>query len=196
MENGRGFEPGETLESRNLRIKAKLAAGFLPVLPFERAIIERQLEAVKEEQDDMGRELSVVNHQSSETWHDNFAANEVERYSKVVHTKGTRLVDTLSRTVEFGLPPEGDEVTLGSFLELKFGDSDTLETAFLTGTSSDMDVICREVELEDYEITPITLKSPVGSALLGSRAGETVQYMVGDRVREAHVLSVRQLSFD
>ena len=191
MEFGKSYESHETIVSRNLHIRAQLGAGMLPVLPFEKPLIERQLEAVKQEQDDMGRELSVVNHQSSETWHDNHAANEVERYSKVVHTKGTRLVETLSRLVEFDYPPEGDEVTLGSVLELRFGSSDEAETAIVTGTAREMEDL-EGIRVPDI-FMPITLQSPIGMALLGARAGDDIIYEVGGRPRQAHVLSVRRL---
>lgn len=192
METDRGFESKESLHSRNLRIRAQLQAGMLPILPFERIVIEKQLEAVKQEQDDMGRELSVVNHQSSETWHDNHAANEVERYSKVVHNKGTRLVETLARTIEFEYPSEGDEITLGSLLEVRFGDLENVETAILTGTARETETVA-EIELPE-EVTVITIQSPIGTALLGSRAGEVVSYEVGGKPRQAQVVSVRQLT--
>ncbi|HET9850556.1 MAG TPA: GreA/GreB family elongation factor [Candidatus Saccharimonadales bacterium] len=182
---------GESITARNSRIRAELAGGMLPVLPFELISINHQLRLVMAEQDEMGKELGEVNHQSSETWHDNFAANQIEWHSRVVSNRGRRLVDTLERSIDVGYPPEGDEVTIGSLLEFRI--TDVVERGILTGSVREVDETLEPVLPQGVAF--ITIQSPLGSALLGAKAGETVAYQVNGRERAVDVLTVSQLEY-
>jgi len=181
----------ESIQQRNIRIAADLDAGMLPILPFELSILERQLNAIKNEQDEMGKELGEVNHQSSETWHDNFAANQIEWHSKVVSARGRRIVETIHRVVEHSFPPEGDEVTLGSVIKLRFKDSAPVEDAILTGTARELET-STELGLPD-DLLFVSLQSPIGRSLLGARPGDIVPYDVNGSPRTVELISVQQL---
>jgi transcription elongation GreA/GreB family factor len=181
----------DTIRDRNAKILEVLASKGIPVLPFERQVIEAQLKDVMDEQDERGKELRVVNTQSSETWHDNHAANEIERYSKVISARGNALVEALRSTEEIGYPPEGTEVTVGSIIGLSFSAGSEPSPHFLTGTVRDIRGLFDETLPEGC--TVVTVQSPLGQALLGAQAGEAVSYQVRGNSREVLVSSVQQL---
>ncbi|MBI1952401.1 GreA/GreB family elongation factor [Candidatus Saccharibacteria bacterium] len=181
-----------SIEARNQKIRSDLGAGMLPVLPFERIVIARQIAKVKEEQDEMGRELGEVNHQGSETWHDNFAANNIQRNSVVVSRRGSKLAETEVNTVEYDYPPHGEEITVGSFLEIRFRDAADTMQVILTGFAKDPGESADLLPVP-AGVTFVTLKSPLGTALLGAKPGEAVSYAVNGRPMEVQVLSVSQL---
>jgi transcription elongation GreA/GreB family factor len=180
--------PGEDANVRNQRIRALLKADMLPVLPFEKTQISEQIEKVKREQDEMGKELGEVNHQGSETWHDNFAANNIQRNSVVVSKRGHMLAEVQSSAVELDYPDDIGEITLGSIVVLMFGDEDKTVPAMLTGFASDSASMGPTFE----GITLFTVKSPLGARLLGARAGEVVDFEVNGDHRTVRVVSVEQ----
>jgi transcription elongation GreA/GreB family factor len=182
----------EVSDERNSYIMRLLQDGMLPVLRFEMDAIEQQLSRVMDEQNERGKELQEVNHQSSETWHDNHAANEIARYSRVISARGERLVANREKAVQIDYPGDGERVTLGSLIELVFGESNESTPALLTGVSTQVDPTISELLPEDTIC--VTLQSPVGGALLNALPGERVFYEVEGRPKEVKVLSARPLS--
>lgn len=181
----------EAPTDRNDVIRQLIDSGLTPVLPFEVPILVSQLDEKVRKQNELAVELAEVNHQSSETWHDNHAANEIERYSKVLQKMGLRAVNTLSSSVEISYPAqESLDITLGSVITLRYPGSEP-ETFLLTGSVGRLPLDHKFNLPDDTQI--VTLGSPLGASLLGSKPGETVLYKVRGREIQVEVISATQL---
>ncbi|WP_328908260.1 GreA/GreB family elongation factor [Streptomyces sp. NBC_00234] len=105
-------------------------------------------------------------------------ADELERANQLEH------LDTRIREIEGRLheaaaagPPRTDEVGVGSTVTVRFDDA--TETTVQIGTVT-----------EELDRSMVTADSPLGSALLGRRAGDTVTYETPDGPASAVVLSL------
>ncbi|MFG3225793.1 GreA/GreB family elongation factor [Kitasatospora sp. NPDC048194] len=106
------------------------------------------------------------------------AADELQRASEVTRLE-RRIAELEARLREAGAAgaPSAEVVGVGSTVTLRFGDGaeETVEVSELA---------------EERELTLVTADSPLGTALLGCRAGDTVHYETPGGAASAEVLSV------
>lgn len=181
----------ETISARNERIRAILQSGRLPVLPFELHALERQTEELMDEQDELGRRLGEAMNQSSETWHDNHPAQAINEASTILSIRGRRLARVIEDVEGVDYPPDGEEVTIGSIVGVRFSGTSEVQHLLLTGSSTKIDETIGETLPEDC--MSVTINSPIGKALLGVTEGSTVAYVAGQgRTLELSVETVSQ----
>ncbi|MBA3757308.1 GreA/GreB family elongation factor [Candidatus Saccharibacteria bacterium] len=187
----------ETISARNETIRSSLDAGYIPMLAFEHEALQTELEGLLVHQEEQGSLLRVAMEQSSETWHDNANQDIIMRESQTTAARGIRTNDTFRRAKVVDYPPEGDEVTIGSIIEVRFGESLEIENAIITGTAKGLD-IAKAFEDDNGPLLPegctsFTVQSPAGLALLGARTGEVVSYQGPKMQVQMELVSVKQL---
>lgn len=171
---------------RTEAVSGSLTNNRIPLLPFEVMLIERKLQSLGIKQEELSRLIGEAMSESSETWHDNAPAEAVKSQSVVVAAEANKLIEVLHNSEVF---PYADAdyplVTLGSKVSLKFAGSEELDTYVVTGNFREL--------LDDDASTAVTVYSPLGSALLGRTAGETIEYPVGERKIAVELVEVTQL---
>jgi transcription elongation GreA/GreB family factor len=142
-----------------------------------RARLEGELERLREERSQLVASLSFDETRGDSA--DQAAAvergAELERVDHRIEELGDLLNDS-----KRAAPPTGEEVEVGTLVTLEFGDGDT-ET---------VQVGMKALQDQD-DISVLTPDSPLGRAILGRRAGDTVTYTTPRGESEAKVLTVR-----
>lgn len=180
------------IKSRNEMLFEMAALGIVPSLPFEVSLLEREFEVCVAEQDTNGALLALAMQDSSETWHDNAAADIINASSVGLSTKARAIVKCLRETVIVEYPEiDNNEATLGSLIYVDFG-SGIYEPILITGITSHLPAIYADRLPNDCEV--VTIRSPLGSALLGAKTGDQISYDVGERKLCVVVTSVSQLN--
>lgn len=178
-------------QSRNDALRQMLAAGQTVVLPFELESTRRQFAALLSAQKANGELLAQSMQESSETWHDNAAAEAISADSLGLSSQAASLAKALNegRVLEYPDPTD-QSVTIGSLVTVDFGDND-LEDLLLTGITTDI----REINKDWSErFESITVNSPLGSALIGAQPGEEVSYSVNGRKLTIVVQAVKSFA--
>ena len=117
--------------------------------------------------------------QSSETWHDNPAFDEVQQRSKMLYTEYSKLNAVLiSAKLISGSDCSGNTVQIGSRVRV-----------ILNEKSDDEFVVCSYRCFHDGD-DYVSYSSPVGAVLLGAKPGDRVSYRVGDRVNKIEVVEI------
>ena len=145
--------------------------------PAARTRLEGELERLRDERGQLVASLSFDETRGDSA--DQAAAVERGAELERVDNRISELTDLLSNTGE-AAPPSGDEVEVGTLVTLEFGDGDT-ET---------VQVGLKALQDQD-DVSVLTPDSPLGRAILGRRAGETVTYTTPRGENEAKVLTVR-----
>ena len=173
-------------------ILSLLEAGKTPVLPFEYEQLSEQLARYGTDQLQLGRLLGDAMEQSSETWHDNSPAEAAHYEANLLNKKAEQVISGLGAAALIDYPNSADDkVTLGSLVGIRYQDDDEEFRMLLTGFCRKADV--KTDERHDYEV--ITIKSPVGSALIGKMVGQQIEYLANNRLQRASVSSLVQLGF-
>lgn len=145
--------------------------------PAARARLEGELERLRAERGQLVASLSFDETRGDSA--DQAAAVERGAELERVDNRIGELTDLLSSSGE-AAPPSGDEVEVGTLVTLEFGDGDT-ET---------VQVGMKALQDQD-DISVLTPDSPLGRAILGRRAGDTVTYTTPRGENEAKVVTVR-----
>ena len=156
-------------------VASYLERQYLPVLPLEGILIQAKFKQLSDKQAEIARDLNDAMSQTSETWHDNAPADVANLASNLNAVSAEKLINAMRGAVILDYPQSAERGTLGNLLHITNGDGKT-RSLFLAGYAPD---------IKDYlkpEIDVITLKSPVGDALIGAEAGEQREYKVGRRV--------------
>lgn len=144
--------------------------------------LERQVAELERLHKEALGKLGEAAESDSNTWHDNFAFEQATRdidTSKQRWLKAKRLLE-VAAIVE---KPTDGSVGIGSDIVYRFVGDDETETAHLAGE--------RVIREEDDEVLQVSTDSPIGKALLGAKAGETVIYTAPNgREIEVEVLEV------
>lgn len=142
-----------------------------------RARLEAELERLREERGQLVASLSFDETRGDSA--DQAAAVERGAELERVDHRIDELLGLLN-TKQEAAPPSGDEVEVGTLVTLEFGDGDTETVQVGVKALQDQD-----------DISVLTPDSPLGQAILGRRAGETVTYTTPRGQGEAKVLTVR-----
>ncbi len=182
--------------NRNMEILRTMEAERLPILPFELEFAKRAFQAQIMRQSELGRRLGEAMSQTSETWHDNAAADAVTSDSAALTESANYIGRIIHESDVFPYEVETDEgVTLGSLVGVRFGASQDVSYLYITGSTRELsDEIKSELpKVEDIAVA--TIFSPIGRALLGVKAGEVAQFEAPNNGRtiEIHVDTLQQV---
>lgn len=178
-------------QERNQEIKALTANGKIPVLPFEIQALRRIFGGLAERQRENAILLGESMQVSSETWHDNAAAEMINADSLGLSNQAEKLSRTVRGAVDLGYPHKDlGHVTLGSLVSVRYSTGD-IEPILITGAVT---------ELPDFTefglpagCEALTLRSPLGLAILGTEPGSEVRYPVGDRIMSSEIVDLQQI---
>lgn len=178
----------EPTAARNESIRAAIAEGKLPMMPFERREVEVELLGHVATQKELAALRHIAMNTTSETWHDNAQADAVNMQAEILHGRGTEAVRALSDGVVVEYPTEADtSVTIGSLVTLTLGRAPM--EVYLTGYRRYMTDEIQAVVGEDVDVANI--QSPLGAALFDQSVGAEVAYAVGERQLQATILDIR-----
>lgn len=168
-----------------------IKTGRHPILPFEDTFLRARLEKLGVRQNDLGRLLAETMDQSSETWHDNHAAEMIAADSVGLAAEAKGILSSLATTqvVEYGAitPKTPDTVTLGSLVEVRFSRRDQA-TMLITGLCTELD---EELSAAHPDMEALSITSPLGAALLNVEGGAEVSYPVENRTITVQVGNIR-----
>lgn len=145
--------------------------------------MQSQLHELIEKQGDLAKDLGEAMSQTSETWHDNAPADVINVAGALNAQTAEKLVSVIRDAVVLDYPENEEKVTIGSGLGILFPNGNE-RTVLLAGHMAGIKEYLAE------GVNAVTVKSPIGEALLGAKEGDTVAYRVGARVLEATVNTV------
>ena len=175
----------ETAQSRNETIRQAIAEGRVPMLPFEQRELEVELLGHTATQQELSKLLGEAMNTTSETWHDNAQADAVTMQSTVLVKQASGVLSALKN--RFIVPYEHDEkdkVSIGALVHILIGNSP--ETVFITGQRRSVPKDIAQVVGEDT--MPISMQSPIGTAIFDKGEGAVASYKVVER--ELHITVV------
>jgi transcription elongation GreA/GreB family factor len=175
-------------------IKRSIEAGHAPMLPFERDLLLADITKHGAHQKELAGLISEAMDQTSETWHDNAPADAIFAQSHLLGKRAEQTLTELRSAAIFEYPKPGNRsILLGSIVEVNYPGETESEHVLLTGVSR----IAPEVRADapvPSEFEVVTVRSPLGEALLGREEGETAVYRIQQRKMAVGVLSIVQLS--
>lgn len=111
-------------------------------------------------------------------WHDNPSFNQLEMQERALRREIREIRDRLARAVIVEEENQGDEIRIGSFVEIIFEDGRRMELTIV------------DPETSDPRKRLISYASPLGKALLGARTGDTRRYSVGENEFRIEVIRI------
>jgi len=161
--------------------------GRTPILPFEEQLLRSRLNQLGVKQTQLGKLLGETMDQSSETWHDNHAAEMISQDSRGMTDEANHIIGTLraARVVPYGgvEPIVPGIATLGNVVQVNFGDKEWV-SMLLTGVSSSLP---EELEAVNEGVEVLSIASPLGAAILDAEKGAVVSYEVNSRSLTASI---------
>jgi transcription elongation GreA/GreB family factor len=147
---------------------------YSPILPIEGVLVQARFRQLSERQKELAKDLSEAMSQTSETWHDNAPADVANMASALNAASAEKVISAMRSSVVLDYPQSVKRGTLGNLFRIAT-EGDKTRSLFLAGYASDVK------EYLKPGIDVVTLKSPVGNAILGAKAGATIDYHVGRR---------------
>lgn len=171
------------MNTRNREIVNLREQGRIPVLSFELDIIGDRLSELGAIQAENARLSAQAVAQSSETTHDNSPLDAVLEAAKITANQGRSLRADVDQAIEFPYPSYemGAIITLGS-LATYLVDSTRIATILLTGRTFGRKLPSGIYANLDKNTLLVSLRSPVGEALLGLSEGEETQVTLNSKV--------------
>ncbi|MEO5691001.1 MAG: hypothetical protein ABIQ64_02340 [Candidatus Saccharimonadales bacterium] len=182
-----------TVNTHATQVAEELEADRQPILPFELRMLEDKHEAHKIEQRDLGTSMTDAMSETSETWHDNGAADAINAASRALGYRASVVIRGIRNGVEIPYPnAEDKQATMGSVIGVQFEGDDTSYPHFITGMLREVPESIRSHIPDDSEI--VTAGSPFGRAVLGCKAGEARTFSIrnGHKVT-LNITSVSQI---
>ncbi|MER7753288.1 GreA/GreB family elongation factor [Kitasatospora sp. NPDC097643] len=151
-----------------------MTGGPEPISDVDRAALERKLTELRADRAQVAATLSGGEEPGDRA----DQADELQRADRLARLDDqiTEITGRL-READLAGPPKTDTIGVGSTVTVRFADGteDTVEVGELA---------------EALNTSLVTSDSPLGQALLGRRAGDTVDYQAPDGPTTAHVVSV------
>lgn len=175
--------------TRNESIQETLKEGKLPLLPFEKKLLESELENLANKQNNLSKLLGEAMSQSSETWHDNAPADSINHEARLVSDRASSIQELLFSSTIYDYPDDNETITLGSIVSVEFS-PDVVDDIFISGSLRD--ISDRDTEFDFLSNMDIaTLQSPMGKALLGKKTGEKIKINFGGNSNEIVIRDIR-----
>lgn len=146
--------------------------------------LDREIHRVKEEIARSLREMGDSCNESSETWHDNFGYEEGVRQSAMWSRRLSELL-LIRRDVSIvDRPKNPDRVTIGTVVRIREVDSQEETTLFVTSFMNFADDQPTESPMR------VSYAAPLAKILMGARAGEFRQGLIGSTQKNFKILAV------
>jgi transcription elongation GreA/GreB family factor len=163
------------------------------MLPFEDRALRAELGRLGLAQGELSTLLGEAMGQSSETWHDNAPADAVNLQSKVVTGRAEQVIKYLQHGVLVAYPaPDETSITLGSVIGIQYPDTDEVDQFLLTGVSRTVPELKPDTPYENLDV--VTVRSPLGAAILGAIAGDNLVYVANQRSLNVNIVDVAQFN--
>jgi len=181
---------------RNNEIQRSIEQSRVPVLPFELTLAKNALKVHVEKQSDLSAKMRDAMHQSSETWHDNAPAEVIINDSRNLAKIAEKTINILGNADVFDYEANPEEgVTLGSLVDVRYGDSPDVTSFVLTGVSRELTPDLAETINDDKKVNIVTLNSPIGKAIFGKSIGQKTSFTVGgENIITLTIESIQQIS--
>ncbi len=180
----------QPVKSRNELLAEMIARGEVPMLPFELDKLKKDFEELAAEQEVNGRLLGEAMQDSSETWHDNAAAEIISASSVGLTTQAKAVVRQLREAVATDYPDANEQqVTLGTLVYLSFA-GDEPEPMLITAITTDVPDQYGDHLPEGCEV--VTMTSPLGKLLIGAEVDQELSYDVNGRNFSVKVVEMGQ----
>ncbi|RWZ78674.1 MAG: hypothetical protein EOT05_02920 [Candidatus Microsaccharimonas sossegonensis] len=163
---------------RNKEILEALEQKKQPVLSFEVDNARMSLARYIVERDGLTGQMREAYEQTSETWHDNAAADSINSAAGILAEAAKRAITIMKDSVVFSEEFElEDGVTLGSIISMRYGQSEP-ENYFFTGVTRELpDELIQQLHDQGHdEFGIFTISSPMGQVLLGKKIGEKIPF--------------------
>lgn len=175
--------------TRNELIRDAVNKGEIPVLPFELERARLSFSQQISKQEELGRSLGEAMRQSSETWHDNAPAEAIRDESRVVALLADKAIKLLQYGKEFGYETEGNTVSLGSVVDIRYDKTGNIITALVTGATADVEDFCGRSDIKG-----LTIFSPIGKAILDLSVGDSTEVTISNKKIPVSIIRIRNLS--
>lgn len=163
-------------EVNNLdHVETLIAQGARPILPFEQELLDAALRGLDAEQSDLGAQLGEIMAQSSETYHDNAPAEVIAHDSSLLAERASKLVTIMRKIQVIEYPKTSDVISLGNTVAATFPGNKKKQLLITGYCHKKADLPAQHT---GNGLIPVTLSTPVGSALLGATPGQHVTYRV------------------
>jgi transcription elongation GreA/GreB family factor len=159
------------------------------MLSFELDVARQAFESLVNKQEAATARLAEAMSQSAETWHDNAPADAVVEESRLTAALAGNLINSMNSAEIYSLDREGDEVTLGSIVTIKFLNSGSVLKAILLGRpTAELQKV-----FEAKGFRTVSIESPLGRAVFAAKEGDEVEYTVGKNKNVVKILALYKL---
>lgn len=190
-------EQGERTSLRNAYLMQLLRCGKVVLLPFEHAKLREDFNTHIEAQNTYGHHLGEAMQQGAETWDDNGPADAINLDMRVLTVRAMSTAQKMNGTV-FGYPDIGEGMsTLGSLVTVvDHARESEEELYYLTGItlSDSLTGVFPNSNALQRPHSAITIKSPLGQALLNRSIKETVEIKLPRSVKRVTISGIEQLN--
>lgn len=157
-------------------------------LPHELSFFDDHFSWFVKKQISHGKHLGHAMHEGAETFHDNAPAEAIVSDQEVIVNEVKKLRVALKNAVVVEYPePHERSISIGTLCLLDW-QGDGVELCYIVGEPNGY----RELEF-DFDFTPVSVKSPVGSALIDRLPGEDIEVRIGsNRPTGIRVINVEQ----
>jgi transcription elongation GreA/GreB family factor len=184
-------EPLSQVPGINPVIRSAVSQGQTPLLPFEITVLEQKMDGHIAQQEHLGQLMAGAMSESSETWHDNSAAEAVARDSELLNKSARHARGILNHRLELAYPVDEEVVTIGSVVGVRYGADETVEHLLLTGAVRELSPEIANVIPDETEV--ISVSSPIGQALFDKKPGQVCSYEANGRQIALSIVETAQL---
>lgn len=140
--------------------------------------LKERLEETEEKLKKLLRQKQETAESGGDHWHDNPAFYQLEMDERALHRQIGEMHDKLARAVVVERQGDINEVGIGSFVEVIFGDGRKMELTIV------------DPEIASPSEGSISYDSPLGQAILGARSGDARTYSVAGKEFEVKVVRI------
>ena len=145
------------------------------------SLLRARLERLENELAEVSRGKMEAAETGGNLWHDNPAYEEIETKQRMLGHEIARIKNKLSSAEIINVEKRsaGKKIAIGSRVEIGFTDG---------GIKT---IIIGDPETAAPELGIISYESPLGSALIGAKAGEKRTYSAGGKIVEATITAIK-----
>ena len=137
----------------------------------------QEIADLKQRAKEVGQEVALWTHQTSETWHDNYGYEEGQRQYMIISGRMRELFDISEKAVIVAPDPKSKRADVGNTLVLIDAKTKKRKTVTLGSWLT-------------WNKVHTSYHSPLGQALMGARAGETREFAHGGKTETFRIDSV------
>lgn len=167
------------MNSRNEAIQKAQKTREVPMLSHELESLQASVQAYTSDLRDLAASFSEELRTTSLAQFERDPAEVITSDTATITMTIDSMEERIERAVQFEMPSDFSEVTLGSVCMVEYAPGDQ-SPIFIIGTETPMGIPEHIAEMLPYDCETATLGSPLGEALLGAKVGDSVDFMVGE----------------